>query len=263
MRLKMLLICGLFFAKNLFAQYEPIKHYPFKSGEKYTYLVHYGFVNAGEAVVTLDKAFYKVNDRVCYKVDVTGKSLGVLAMTYKINNLWRSYIDTSAMIPQKFYRSLRENTYSRDENVFFDHLKQTAKQVQKTNEDPEETKEYKITKGVQDMISGYYLIRTLNFNTIQKGDTLNFKGYLDGKIYDFRIRYLGKEKIRTEFGKIWTAMLAPILPETRLFAGTDALKIWVSDDRNRIPVKIQAELFMGAIEIDLIEHNGLIEKFRK
>jgi len=256
-----ILILFLLGTHLLFAQQR--KNNQFILGEKYTYLLHYGFINAGNAVVNLDKTLYKVNNRVCYRVDITAKSSGVLSMTYKINNLWRSYIDTAAFIPQKFYRNLQENSYRREETVFFDHTRKIVKQVHKTNDDPQETKEYTVPQGVQDMISGYYFIRTLDFDKLQKGDTLFFKGYLDGKVYEFNIKYLGKEKIKTAFGKIWTALLDPIMPDTKLFSGKDALKIWVSDDKNRVPVKIRAKIFIGAIELDLQKHEGLQEDFKQ
>ncbi|TAD98650.1 MAG: DUF3108 domain-containing protein [Bacteroidetes bacterium] len=243
--------------------YRSAKNNKFQRGEFLTYLVHYSFVNAGEATVFMDKDLHTINNRACYKVDIVGRSIGMLSMTYKINDLWQSFIDTGAIIPQKFHRNIQENNYRKKETVIFDHLKKTSVLTHKTFDDPEVKKEYPIPMNVQDMVSGYYYLRTLDFANLKVGDTLSVDGYLEGQIYDFKIRFVGREKLRTEFGKIRTAIISPILPETQLFKGRDALKVWISDDENRVPIKIQAELFVGAIELDLIDHKGLRSKFKK
>ena len=244
-------------------QYRSVKAALFPRGEKLVYLVHYAFVNAGEAVVQLDKDFHKVNDRVCYKVDITGKSIGAVSFMFKINDLWRSYIDTGAVIPQKFQREIQENDYRKSETVIFNHFKKTARLTHKTNADPEITKDHAVPTYAQDMVSGYYFLRTLDFSQIKAGDTIKIDGFLDGENYNFKIKYLGKERLQTNFGKIHTAIISPIMPETQLFAGTNPIKCWISDDGNRVPLKIQAELKVGAVELDLIDFKGLKHKFRK
>jgi len=243
--------------------YRSVKNNKFERGEELTYLVHFGFVNGGEAKVSLDKTLYKVNDRICYRVDVRGKSLGITALTYRVNDLWRSYIDTAAMIPHKFYRSIRENNYKRDEETYFNHLKGTAEVSNVTDTKNIKKQTFKIQKYVQDMVSGYYFLRTLEFDKLQKGDIIEIKGFLQDKSYDFKIRYLGKEKLRTKFGRIHTAVVAPVMPENQLFDGENAIKAWISDDNNRVPLKVEAELLVGSIELDLIKHKGLKHKFRK
>ncbi len=243
--------------------YRSIKNNKFERGEELTYLVHFGFVNGGEATVKLDEQLYRLNDRVCYKVDVRGKSLGITALTYRVNDLWRSYIDTGAMMPHKFYRSIRENNYKRDEETYFDHFNGTAKVMNITDRENVKSNTFKVEKYIQDMVSGYYFLRTLEFEKYNKGDIIEVQGFLENKSYDFKIRYLGKEKLKTKFGKIHAAVLAPIMPENQLFDGENAIKAWISDDDNRVPLKVEAALLVGAIELDLIKHRGLKHKFRK
>lgn len=243
--------------------YRSIKNNKFERGEELTYLVHFGFVNGGEATVRLDKKLYKLNDRACYKVDVRGKSLGITALTYRVNDLWRSYIDTGAMVPHKFYRSIRENGYKKDEETYFDHFNGNAKVMNITDRKNIKTKTYKIQKYVQDMVSGYYFLRTIEFDKYKKGDIIEVKGFLEDKSYNFKIKYLGKRRLKTKFGRINTAVLAPIMPENKLFDGKNAIKAWISDDSNRVPLKVEAELLVGSIELDLIKHKGLKHKFSK
>jgi Protein of unknown function (DUF3108) len=258
-----LAVCTSFGVADNGSGYRSVKNNKFAKGEKITYLVHYGFVNAGKSVVYLDKELYRVNNRVCYKVDITGQSTGFVSMMFKIDDLWRSYIDTGAMIPQRFYRNIQENSYRKVEDVSFDHLKKKAKLTHTTNKDAEVSKEYPIPMNVQDMVSGYYYMRTLDFSNIKAGDVIQIDGFLEGTVYDFKIRYLGKEVVKTKIGKIHAAVISPIMPENQLFSGKDALKVWISDDDNRVPLKIKASLKVGALEMDILEHEGLKYNFRK
>jgi hypothetical protein len=243
--------------------YRHLENNKFSQGEKLTYLVHYGFVNAGEAVVTLDKDLHTVNNRACYKVDIQGKTIGMFSWTYKVDDLWQSYIDTGAIIPHKFHRSIKENDYTKVETITFDHFKGTAQVKDKTGDGQETTRSLKIPKNVQDLVSGYYYMRTLNFDQIKVKDTLVINGFFEDKVYDLQVVYLGKERLQTKFGKINAAVMSPVMPENQLFDGRDAIKMWVSDDPNRVPLRIEVAMFVGAFELDLIEHKGLKHKFSK
>ncbi len=229
----------------------------FARGERLTYKAHYGILNAAEAVVSLDTAFYNVANHVCYKVDVDAKTTGSFALLYNVNNLYRSFFDTSQVVPQKFYRNVSENKYQLEENVWFDHQKQQAK-VRQNKKGNIQEKEYKMPRYAKDIVSGYYYLRTLDFNTFQRGDTLSMDAFFENEVYDFKIIYMGKTTINTAFGKIGAIELAPVMPENNsLFRGKHSVKFWISDDANRVPLKIKAKIFVGAFEIELTEYEGL------
>ena len=258
-----LLALSSFIAVNDGGGYRQLSNNKFNQGEKLTYLVHYGVVNAGEATVTLDKNLYTVNNRVCYKVDIQGKTIGFFSWTYKVDDLWQSYIDTGAIIPHKFYRNIKENDYTKVETVTFDHFKGIAQVKDHTGTSTEDMRNFKIPKNVQDMVSGYYYLRTLDFDHLKVKDTVVINGFFEDKIYDMQVVYLGKERLQTKFGKVNAAIISPVMPENQLFNGRDAIKMWVSDDPNRVPLRIEVAMIVGAFEIDLIEHKGLKHKFSK
>ncbi|MCS7020044.1 MAG: DUF3108 domain-containing protein [Cytophagales bacterium] len=243
--------------------YRTIPNNKFSTGERLTYLVHYGFVNVGEATVTLDQQIHTVNNRPCYKVDIHGKTIGAFSLAMKVDDLWRSYIDTAAIIPHKFFRDIKENSYKKVETVFFDHLKGSVQVRHTTGQDPEKVDTYKIPKNVQDIVSGYYYLRTLDFSNIKEKDTLTIQGFFEDKVYDLQVVYLGKDRVQTQFGKIRAAIISPVMPENQLFSGRDAIKMWISDDENRVPLRVEVAMFVGAFELDLIEHKGLKHKFNK
>lgn len=224
----------------------------FTSGEKLDYKVHYGLINAAEATIDVDKDIQMINNRPCYKVNVFGKTTGSFDFFLKIRDTWRSYIDTTSIVPQRFHRNIEEGKYRKKENIMFDHYKNLA-----TVEDKKETNTFKVPDNVQDIVSGVYYLRTLNYDKRKIGEVIKIQGFFDDEVFDFTVTYRGKETVDTKAGKIKAIKLIPKMPKNKLFDGEDAISVYLSDDKNKIPVLIQAEMFVGAVKIDLYKYKGL------
>ncbi len=254
-------LLGAFFALSIFCFFafqpsKPLRHSPndnFTIGEKLEYRLHYGFINAGEATVAVDPQYYMVNDRVCYKIYVNGRSTGSFDFMMKIRDQFISYVDTGAMLPHKAYRLIREGKYKLDETVYFDQPNKTARM--KRNNDSETN--HTVPANVQDIVSGYYFLRTVNFDKQKVGDTTSINAFFEGKGYDFRVRYMGKQVVSTKLGKVNAIRLSPIMPDNEMFKGGNSISFWVSDDKNRVPIKVEAVLFIGSVDLDIKSYSGL------
>ena len=243
------MVCG-FIAPD---GYRYVRNESFTAGELLEYRVHYGFINIGEGRVEVSPALVKVNNRVCFKVSVVGRTSGTFDLAYKVRNTWRSYIDTSAVIPQQFYMNIAENKYHKEEVVYFNHQNKTIWSEEKSKP----RKEFTITDQVQDLISGLYFLRTIDFNKLHKGSIIEIPVFFDDEFYEFKVRYLGKEEVKTKYGKIKSIQLTPLMPANQLFKDENAIRMWISDDLNKIPVKVEADLFVGSIELELKNFQGL------
>ncbi|MBB6459246.1 DUF3108 domain-containing protein [Flammeovirga kamogawensis] len=236
----------------------------FEKGETLTYVAGYSVFEAGEAVVHLDKKLHQVNGEETYKVNVTGRSIGMFGMTMKIRDLWQSYFSTSTLYPVQFNRDIIEGGYTLEETINFDQVNGKADTEWKKKDKKEIHKEhYEMPPHTHDVISGYYYLRTLDYDQMTKGDTISLNSFWENKAYDFDIVYLGVEKVYTKFGRIESYVMSPIMPENQLFSGTHPIKFWVSKDINRIPLKIQAELIVGSVNVDLVRYKGLKQKLKK
>src|SRR5688572_353503 len=224
----------------------------FSTGEKLNYIVHYGLINAGEAQLDVDNDIQMINNRPCYKVNVDGKTTGSFDFFLRIRDTWRSYIDTSAILPQRFHRNIEEGKYKKKENMMFDHYKDMV-----TVEDKKETNTFKVPDNVQDIVSGVYYLRTLNYDKRKIGEPIKIQGFFDDEVFDFTVTYRGKTTVETKAGNIKVIRLVPKMPKNKLFDGEDAVSVYLSDDKNKIPVLIQAEMFVGAVKIDLYKYKGL------
>jgi hypothetical protein len=242
-------ICSAFMSADTFRK---VNNRSFTKGEHLLFRVHYGFINAGEASVDVGDTLYKVNNRICYKVNVHGRSTGIFDLGMRIRNTYRSYIDTAAIIPHQFYVNIQEGKYRKEERVFFDQKQHRVK-----SEEKDDKKEFETPNDVQDIVSGYYFLRTVDFNKLHVGDTIRIHAFFDDELYDFKVKYRGKDEVKTKFGKIKAIKITPVMPANRLFDGDSSIRAWISDDNNKIPLKIEADLFVGAVAMDLKSYQGL------
>lgn len=232
--------------------YRRVVNTSFGPGEHLEYRVHYGFLNAAEAVVDVSPTLYKVNERPCYRVNVDGRTVGAFDLVTRIRDTWRSYIDTSAILPQKFYTNLQENNYRKEENITFNHATKTVKAEERTERDV-----FNVPENVHDLISGYYFLRTIDFNKISAGQVIEVPAFYDDTIYNMKVRYRGKDVIKTKQGKINVIKLNPVLPAgNKLFKEEESIRIFVSDDTNKVPVKVEVDLWLGSMAMDLKRNSG-------
>ena len=71
------------------------------------------------------------------------------------------------------------------------------------------------------------------------------------------IRYLGKESIKTRYGKFNAIKFKPLLLKGTIFEGGEKMTVWVSDDANKIPVRIESPISVGSVKVDMISYGNL------
>jgi hypothetical protein len=242
--------CCAFVTKD---DYRQLNQKNFQRGELLSYKFHYGFVNAGVCDIEVLPQLYRVNNRICYKMNINGRTTGSTDFFFHVRNQYGSYIDTAAMIPQKSYRLIQEGKYKLTEVCEYDH---NANLVKK-NKNGKEDFSYKTPDNVQDIVSSYYYLRTFDFDKIQVGEMITLTSFLEDTTLNFSMQYLGKEVIKTDVGKINAIILSPMMPKNKLFKGKNPIKAWFSDDENKIPLKAEAEMVVGSVDMDIVSYKGL------
>jgi hypothetical protein len=232
-----------------------IEQSSFTTGEHIEYRVHYGFVNAAEAIVDVDDKFQNSNGRQCYKVDIVARTLGMTDWFTKVRDVWTSYIDSALILPQQFYQKKQEGTYKNEQKIVFNHALNTAKQYDL--DDDNEKKTYKVPDNIQDVVSGYYFLRTIDFSKMNVGESVPITFFFEGEVYNMRLKYRGKEVVKTKFGRINTFKITPQLPKNNFFQDEESVKLWVTDDANKIPVRAEVELKIGSLALDIKKFGGL------
>lgn len=239
--------------------YPVLKNPSFMKGELIEYKMSYGIFTVGKGSTRIDKQYYKINNRDCFKVDVFGKTVGMVDWVADVDDQWGAYIDTAALVPHVSYRKIREGKYKKDEIINFDHMngKIEAKVFSHKTGKFKPSVFYDAPAQVRDLISGFMYLRTQDLSKIKIGDTVLISGFFEDTFYKLNIVFKGREVIKTKAGKFRTLVFKPLMPENSLFKGKDSITAWFSDDKNRIPLKVSADMFIGSAGVEIISYSGV------
>lgn len=236
------------------AQTEP-KAY--KAGEWLKFRISYSnFFNAGNATMRIKQT--KNQGRDAFHIVGKGKTTGVVSWFFKVNDDYQSYFYKDNIQPYRFVRKIDEGGYKKDKEILFDQSNKTAV-VKDFKHNTEKT--FSTHSDVQDMVSTLYHLRNKDITNMEVGDEIKLTMFFDENNYDFKLRYLGKEIIKTKFGKVATVKFRPLVQAGRVFKEDESLTVWVSDDQNKIPLRIKASLAVGSLRADLDAYKGLANPF--
>jgi hypothetical protein len=238
---------------------DPVRSIPqnsFGRGEVIRYTVHYGLINGGEATVETGNTLERVNDRPCYKATVSGRTTGSFDYFLRIRDQWRAYIDTTSILPIRSQRDIAEKNYRKKETVEFDHINDVV-EVRDHNKDNPKRSTVKIANNSLDLVSGFYYLRTLHFDRMKVGEVIKMPAFLDGENFMLDVIFKGRETVETKAGTVRTFKLVPRMPNNKMFRGENSISVYFSDDRNKIPVLFQAEMFVGTVKVDMVKYQGL------
>lgn len=234
--------------------------YPFDHGEKLYYKMNYSIFTVGKAEVRIYPVEYTISKTDCYKIDIYGQTAGAAKLVSRVNDNFGAYINKDNLLPLKSWRILEEGKYRLKEYSDFDQVNGEVN-VRKINNETgkmEEPKVYEFNEPYMlDLISGFAYLRTLDFTENKIGDTLTFNGFLEDTFYKLKVLYMGKEEVKTKLGKIQAHKLVPIMPDNKLFAGENSITAWIAMDDSKVPLKIEANMFIGKAGVEITGFEGM------
>ena len=251
-----LMLCLLLLSTSVYGQNDfcSIRNTSFKDGEKLMFRVYYNlnfvWINAGNAYFDIEQE--DMNGRKVYHITGEGKTAKSYEWVYKVQDKYETYIDKETMLPLRFVRNVNEGGFKIRQDVTFDHKKGKATSDKKV---------YDIPKCTQDVLSAIFFARNIDYNKYKPGDKIPFNMFLDNKVYNLYIKYVGKEQIKTKMGTYNAIKIIPLLIEGTIFKGGEKMTVWVSDDANHIPLRVDSPILVGSIKVDLIAYDGLRNPF--
>ena len=229
------------------------KNTSFKNNEKLVFKVYYNmsfvWIDAGNVHFTTN--LEDINGHKVYHVTGNGRT-GKAYVFYKVNDKYETYIDKETLLPERFVRQVNEGGFKITQDVAFN---------QKTREAVSDKKTYTIPKCTQDVLSAIYFARNINYDKYKPGDKIPFNMFLDDKVYSLFIKYLGKEKIETKMGTYNSIKIAPLLITGTIFKDGEKMTVWVSDDSNHVPLRVNSPILVGSIKVDLVDYENLRNPF--
>ncbi len=253
----------VFIATNAKAQLRVENNDAFQRGEILTYKAYYdaaltGEVIAGNAVFAINNENKKINDHSTLHIEVVGKTKGAFNWFFKVNDHYETYVDEETLAPWLFLRRVDEGGYIINQDVTFNQNKNVAYFVDNKN-----AKKTTVTTPpyVQDLLSAIYYCRTYDVTKLGNKDEFGVKFMLDDTIFSTKVVVLGKETINTCFGKIRCLKLKPQVLTGNVFKDPYPVTLWVTDDKNKVPILVESKILVGKVKLELIDYSGLKNPF--
>lgn len=218
-----------------------IENVAFGAGEKLTFDINYGFINAGTASMEVSKLI-EYESRPCYQVISRANSNKFFSSFYKVEDRIESVIDAVGLFSWRFEKHLREGGYKADRlSVFDQHNNRVIDGKDTTPVEPYS----------QDALSVLYFIRTAKLTV---GESVYAHNFVDGKKVHLEVRVLKKEKITVTAGTFDCLVVEPLTSAVGVFKNEGTLKVWLTDDRLRLPVLMKSKIVVGSISAELTDY---------
>ena len=244
-------------------QLQNIENNAFTTGEKLTFKLYYssfmtGNVTAGIMTSEINKKKYLVRGDTTLYVKVVGETKGAFNWFFKVHDVYQTFIDEKLLVPRYFRQRIKEGDYEASRDVHFFHEKGKAYYINNKNNHSDTVP---IGYNVQDLISAIYYARTFNADTLKINDRISIPFFLDDSVYNTQLKYVGKESVKTSLGTVRCLKFNPSVLTGGVFKEDNKLIVYISDDKNHLPVLAESEVMVGKVKIELIKYSGLKNAF--
>lgn len=223
-------------------------------GESITLRIHYGFLNAGTANLTARKSTYRGAPHLY--VRGTGQTTGAVKAFFKVDDLYESYINMNTELPSFYVRNVKEGSYRQHLETVFNHDNNTLILTDKKTP-ANGSKVIKSVRGVQDMLSCFYYLRSKSPAELKTGSVINMNVWIDDEMFPFQLKVAGTENLETKFGTINCLKIIPSVKSGRVFREKEGVVMWVSNDLNHIPILLKAELAVGSLKASIDDYKNV------
>jgi hypothetical protein len=226
-------------------------------GEMFRFKISYGFVNAGFATLEVKEAI-KNNQKVFHAVG-KGYTTGMTKFFFKVEDDYQSFIDKNTHNPHQYVRKIYEGGYTKDQHGFFNHKDKTVLAVDNKSKTE---RIISVPENTQDILSSFYFLRNYpGIDKLQLNESVALDMFFDEEITKFKLKFLGRENIKTKFGVVPCMIFRPYVQSGRVFKEQESLTVWISDDLNKLPIKIKADLAVGSLKAEIDFYKGLKHPF--
>ncbi len=223
----------------------------YQPGEELQYQVYYQlgpiWVPAGEVTFSVHRASFL--DRPAFRFKSQGRSLAGYDWIFKVRDRFETLVDSATQVPLHYVRDTKEGSNVTFNDVYFNHRKYVVTSTLKHNKEPLKRDTLGFTTCTRDVLSMIYAARTIDFEKYAPNTMIPITLFLDGQLFPRQfIRYLGKSTLVTKLGTFRCLQFQPRLIAGTIFKEGDEMRVWVTDDENRIPILVETPILVGSIQ---------------
>ncbi len=223
------------------------KNVPDYDGEMMQYTIRYGIINVGEAIITFDGDSASCGDYL----KAEAKSTGIARFFKSIDYSFESCMDTVTGLPNYSSMSLIDKRCKVQNNLVFDQDSRQDSSIVHS----EMSGMHVVPKNIHDLLTAYYCFRENHISeSVNTGQDIVIKIFIADILWDLKIKYVGKETIKTKYGKIECLKYNPSTVAGNFFKNEDDMIVWFTNDADHIPVRIQLNMILGSLKSDLVAY---------
>ena len=226
---------------------------PYKTGEYTSYDISFEGLSVAFAEMEI-KNTVLLKNTPAFHVVAKARTASFFDLFFKVRDLYETYIDTTTIKPIRFYRNIQEGGHKKTQNYNFAH-KDLKVLVKDTS--------YNIFENTQDMLSAFFYARTFNNKNLTKNTKFSVPVFMDEENFNLDILYLYNEVLETKIGMIDCMVFKPIMQEGRVFEDGEKMKVWISNDENRLLIKVETKIWAGTIKAELINAKNIQYNYNK
>lgn len=234
-----------------------IENSTFIDGEEIVYRIYYNWnfvwLNAGEVTFKVTETEKE------YHLSVVGTTYESYEWFYKVRDRYDTYIDKKTLLPNVSVRNIQEGKYRLYDEVTFLKDRKLATSLRGKSKETAEVSEYAVEDCMHDILSIIYYTRNVDFSNLDSGAEIPIKIFMDKEVWPLHVLYKGKEerkKIKGK-GKFKTIKFSPEVIAGDVFNNGAEMDVWITDDKNKIPLLIESPVSVGSVKAVLKEYKGL------
>ena len=227
------------------------------TNEKVDYEIYYAFVTG--ANMTLQTELVNENGEELIHLVAKGNTIGLIDKIYHIMEDYESWADKETLLPKHALKNVRESAeYKRYITYQFDHDNHTVTSSR--------SGEHKLEPDCFDIVAACYKVRAMDLSNLKPGQTIKVNTFFSEENWPLYLKYVCTEDVKiSKLGKISCYKFVPVVEVSGVFTDKNALKMWISADENKIPIRAQMSLVVGSAKVDIVKYENLPAKlnFRK
>lgn len=247
MKLLYFLILSIFIP-NIQAQ--KITNFPFQVGEEIHYSVYYHlawvWVDAANVSFFVSDTTYR--NQSSFLFSSKGQSKENYDWIFKVRDQFTSIISKENLSPLFYHRNTIEGSFKANNYYLFNSNKEQIYSFINNSEKSKFKDTLLYNKEIFDVLSATYYLRTLNLELFKIGDTIPINTVMDNEIVKINILYLGKENVTHKNEKTYPCYkFKANAIEGSVFDSDSEIYVWVSQDENKIPIKVESNILVGSV----------------
>ncbi len=208
--------------------------HPFSIGETLEFDLKVNIIKAGHAKLQVIGEEV-VDENQTYHIKYTVKSNRYVDRLFYVRDQVDSWLDKKGLFTHRLIKNIREGSYRYKLEAKMNYIDSTL-----TSEDDV----FQIDSEIRDPFSLFYYLRSI---PLKVGQKLSFKTFDNGQFVDFHIIVHRKENVRVPAGRFRCLVIEPYRKGKTLFKQKGDMRIWLTDDDRRLPVKIETKATFGSM----------------